>query len=133
MTTDTRAMPESLSHNLCGTEDLDETALTFDQRVGRCYELAGYAVVMGSMPSGILVHGSWHGPGAPRRIGHAWVEFEVDDRILVWEPITARFYLKDEFTRWTLCEAEVRYTRKKALRKIAKSEHWGRWHDSPHP
>lgn len=106
----------------------------FEARISRCYELAGRAVVMGSAPAGaMLVHGSWHGPGAPRRIGHAWVEWESEVGPRVWEPITGRIYETEAFYAWTAAEIEVAYTKAEASREMVKSGHFGRWHESPHP
>lgn len=116
-----------------GTENANaEPSLTFDQRRRRCYELAGYAVLFGSAPpSSLLVHGSWHGPGAAERIGHAWVL--LPPRGLVWEPIRARLYDRDDFYSWTSAWDERTYAVSVARSMVATRGHFGRWHESRYP
>lgn len=115
-----------------GTENANgEPSLTFEQRRGRCYELAGYALAFGAAPAGsLLVHGSWTGPVPKERIGHAWLLLP-DGR--VWEPIRARLYDRADFYPWTKAWDEATYALTVARRHIAVSQHFGRWHHSRYP
>lgn len=109
-----------------------EPSLLFAQRRNRCYELAGYAVVFGSAPPGsLLVHGSWTGPVPKERIGHAWVVMPA--RGLVWEPIRARLYDRDDFYDWTKAWDERTYALPVVQRLIAAHGNFGRWHESRYP
>lgn len=119
-----------------GTENAnDETAVTFEDRAQRCYELAGYAVALGDAPRGsFVVHGSWHGPEAEQRIGHAWVEFRgASGELLVWEPVTAAVYDGREFLKATRAWEERRYDAHTARVMIYSHHHYGRWHESRYP
>jgi hypothetical protein len=114
-----------------GTEDANgEPSRTWDERRRRCYELAGHALAFGTAPlSAVLVHGSWHGPGARQRIGHAWLEH--GER--AWEPVTAAWYPLREFLEATSARPEVKYGRGRVHRNIDETGHYGRWHRSEHP
>jgi hypothetical protein len=115
-----------------GTENAnDEPSLLFQQRRGRCYELAGFAVAFGAAgPHSRLIHGSWVGPVPKERIGHAWVRLP-DGRI--WEPIRARIYASSDFYEWTKAWDEVEYTAMVARRLILANDSFGRWHESRYP
>ena len=129
----TAPKPAAITMDYMGTSFAsDEPSFHFNLRLSRCYELAGYAVVMGDLGDGTLVHGSFHGPGADRRIGHAWV-LTGENNEQVWEPITGNFYDRDEWYAWTRAEDERTYTKIEAAHKMVEFKHWGRWHDSPHP
>lgn len=109
----------------------DEPSYTFDQRIGRCYELAGHAVLSRSVPEGtMLVHGSWHGPYATRRIGHAWLVLPDGN---IWEPITMEVFTPDDFFAWTNAIAEVEYDWTEAAYNAVEFESYGRWHESEFP
>jgi hypothetical protein len=109
----------------------------FNARLGNCYELAASAFI-GAEPHSpfyrpeaaayptpaTLVHGSWHGPGAPSRIDHAWVLLD-DDR--VWEPITATIYLRAPFYEIARCEHKQTYTSDETLSNMVRHEHYGPW------
>ena len=70
-----------------GTDEPD--AMKFEDRLRRCYELAGKGIL--HAPEGsTLVHGTIEGFGNPR-IGHAWVELPDGS---VWEPISRVVYPK---------------------------------------
>ena len=112
--------------------DTDEPATSFYGRLGRCYELAGYAVMLGELSDGTLVHGSYWGPGGFRRIGHAWV-LTGDDNSQVWEPITGKTYDAEEWYDWTNAEDERTYTAGEASKAAVAAQHWGRWHESEYP
>lgn len=115
-----------------GTEaDGDEVFLTFEQRIKNCYHLAGYAVVFGEAGrSSRLVHGSWQGPTAEQRIGHAWVELPNG---LIWEPIFAAIFDGEELRRYARMWDERTYDYHVAKKMIQSSGHWGRWHESRYP
>ena len=117
--------------DLLGTEEAnDESAWEFDERLGRCYELTAYAIAFGDAPEGsTLVHGSWHGVAAPRRIGHAWVR--CGGR--VWEPIKARWYDEAEFLHWTAARVEKEYDEVEVRVMLMRHGHYGRWHQSRYP
>jgi hypothetical protein len=118
--------------DLLGTSkgsDPVKPARTFEERLGRCFELAGYAVLGGDAPEGSrLVHGSWDGPGAKNgRIPHAWVELPGS---LIWEPITARIYDAIEFRLWVKAWDERTYVKKQAAQLALSSNNFGPWHES---
>jgi len=123
-----RLEPPAIRGTLLGTEYAsDEPSKTYDQRLARCFELATYAVAFGAAPAGsTLVHGSWHGPGAPERIPHAWVL--LGKGRFVWEPIRGRVYRRVEFDRWTDADYETEYSLGEVRRHIAASGHYGPWH-----
>lgn len=116
--------------DLLGTANPDkhEPAMEYEQRLARCFELAGYAVLGGTAPgSSRLVHGSWKGPNARNRIPHAWVELPGN---LIWEPIRAMIYDADEFRTWTNAWDEHSYTVGQARILAMSHRHYGPWHRS---
>lgn len=119
-----------------GTENAnDEPSVEYDQRAQRCYELAGYALAFGSAPRGAtVIHGSWHGPRAAARIGHAWLKFRSEDgQLLVWEPITAAVYDGTEFYKATRARDEREYAETVVRQMLHGHGHYGRWHESRYP
>ena len=111
--------------DLYGTGDVDGGAIG-DQRRGRCYELACYALTLGSAPhDAVLVHGSIDGGTALGRIGHAWLRL-ADGR--VWEPTQARVY-GPEWLEWADARDEAEYDLHDARRRTLTSGHYGPWHD----
>ena len=107
----------------------------FRERLTRCYELASLGMVPwegmaehleseGLPTPDRLVHGSWHGPEAPKRIKHAWVMLD-DGR--VWEPITSLIYDRDKFYSYTRAQDDRLYSRAGALRRMNESQHHGPW------
>lgn len=127
-----RLKPPVVQQAFFGTQQANgEPSAEYEDRRGRCFELATYAVVFGTVPEGsILHHGSWHGPGAPERIAHAWVELPGG---FIWEPITCNVYEKTSFEHWTACWSEVAYTRKAAMQMTNKTGTYGSWHGSRYP
>lgn len=120
--------------DMFGSEAADGPTVTFDQRIKRCYELAAYALVFGSAPSiGSLIHGSIHGPDAAERIGHAWLVIPNPIADLVWEPITAKVHLKDEWYEFSRARDERQYLKHVAQRIIHLRQDYGRWHESRYP
>lgn len=125
-----------LPRDLMGTEDASqESARTFDERLTRCYELAGYALVLGRAGKEggwTLVHGSIFRPGVSKeRIGHAWLE-HVDGR--VWEPISAMIFpTRELWLAYAGAEEERRYSKKTASKRVVERGDWGRWHSSRYP
>jgi hypothetical protein len=121
--------------DLLGTAhpDKHEPAAEYEQRVTRCFELAGYAVLGGTAPgSSRLVHGSWKGPHAKNRIPHAWVELPEPGGStgLIWEPIRAMIYDADEFRAWANAWDERTYTVGQARILALSHRHYGPWHVS---
>lgn len=111
--------------------DPDEPARTFDERLSRCYELAVDALIVGTAPNGTkLIHGTMHGPGAPRRISHAWLRLPGGK---VWEPIAATIYDETDWTVYAAAKVERVYTKTRAARMLVLHKHYGRWHESRHP
>ena len=127
-----RLKPPVVQQTYFGTQRASgEPSSTYDDRRTRCFELATYAVVFGSVPEGsLLVHGSWHGPGASERIAHAWVELPGG---FVWEPITCCVYEKASFEHWTACWPEMTYTKAQAQQMVHQSGTYGSWHGSKYP
>lgn len=113
-----------------GTKSVgDESALTVDERLRRCFELAGYALTIGDAPSdAILIHGTWqHIVHAERRIAHAWLELPDGQ---IWEPIQGNIWHRRAWIALLQPQEERRYTRAEARRLVALHHHWGRWHES---
>ncbi|MGV8972202.1 MAG: GNAT family N-acetyltransferase [Rhodoglobus sp.] len=110
--------------------DAESPTMTFEQRLTHCYDLSASALFYGAPEGSKLVHGTIHGWGAPRRIGHGWLELP-DGK--VWEPITAKVYDKNEWTIWAGAEVERVYTKTEAVHHLVDSGHYGRWHDSIYP
>lgn len=114
-----------------GTENVDGQSKTFDQRISRCYELAVWALVMGTAPKGAkLVHGTIHGPFARRRIGHGWLRLPGGK---VWEPITAKVYNEAQWVEYAAAKVERVYPKTQARMQLVLTENFGRWHKSRHP
>jgi hypothetical protein len=133
----TATEPHWLTMDYMGTSfpEFGDPAFCFDLRLTRCYELSALAILRGDLGDGTLVHGSIHGPEAERRIGHGWVlvATEPGERPQVWEPITGRFYYREEWYAWARAEEERTYDAERAALAMLHHGHWGRWHDSPHP
>jgi hypothetical protein len=131
---DTDGGDVGLYHLLGSAQANGEPSATFEQRRGRCYELAGFTFLFGEMVGvkrAMLVHGSMHGPTADSvRIGHAWIEF--GDR-LVWEPVRGLIRDRAEWEAHARPIPERSYAETTARRLAAQSGHWGRWHESRYP
>ena len=113
-----------------------EFSVGMDARLSRCYELAGYAVLIGDLGDGVLVHGSIHGRALGcQRIGHGWVLLNVEpgEPAQVWEPITGEVYDRDEWYAWARAEDEVLYSKEEAAITMMRDGTWGRWHQSEWP
>ncbi len=91
-------------------------------RLGRCYELAGRRVLQGE---GTLVHGTITN-GATARIGHAWVIMEDGS---VWEPISDQAMPMLVFVAFFHPEPILSYPREEALSLMARTAHFGPWHE----
>ena len=95
-------------------------------RQGRCYELAGYAV-MSTLAEAVLVHGTIRVPGSSDPTApyeHAWVVL-ADGQI--WEPTQARLW--DAGLFWCVMQPVVAntYTHTQLRRAITRAGHWGPW------
>lgn len=117
--------------DLFGSENAsNEAAVTFEQRLTRCYELAFSGLMMGAPEGSFLVHGSMHGPDAPQRIGHAWLLLPGG---LIWEPITALVQDRDEWYAYARAREERTYSKLQAARASVTHGDYGRWHESRYP
>lgn len=104
-----------------GKENTDTQA----DRLGRCYELAGHAQLNFALLAWIttLVHGTI----GPQKIPHAWVEFRIDNKRYVWDPVIdevstgVHLFKKMEYREWT------RYGPWEAAANHVKTEHYGPW------
>lgn len=106
---------------------------TDELRKGRCYELAGFALLLGTAPEGtVLVHGTMDGgPSTPHgRMGHAWL---VLPNGLVWEPRFGHIYTPEQWENFASPTVERSYTKKEAAKRMRDEGHWGRWHVSLYP
>jgi hypothetical protein len=111
------------------------SAETMEERLGRCYELATWALLMQSdrhevdeqLPKGtVLVHGSIHGPLFDmQRIGHAWLELPDN---WVWEPVSRKIWNADAWTNFARPIVERRYSRLQTFDQVIRSGHSGPWH-----
>lgn len=94
---------------------------TFEQRLGRCYELAGrYA---SKHDGSILVHGSIQGMGNPR-IKHAWVVLPNGD---VYDAVLDQKIDSRVHEAFFGAVEDTRYTREQVLKRALKHGHWGPW------
>lgn len=96
---------------------------TLNDRVGRCYELAGRLV--SKTPGLELVHGALinpHGRGLPT-IDHAWVR--DDDRI--YDPVLEGIWPEDVFMLHFQATIKARYTHAEVLENTLRTGHWGPW------
>jgi hypothetical protein len=110
----------------------NEPSVGYEQRRGRCYELAAYTQVWGTAPTGtLLLHGSMHGPDADHeRIGHAVLELPDGS---TWEPILGDVYPPGVWAAYARWQTERQYSRRQTQRQLVLTGHYGRWHESPHP
>jgi hypothetical protein len=95
-------------------------------RQGRCYELAGYAV-MSTLVDAVLVHGTIRIPGSSDPAApyeHAWVVL-ADGR--VWDPTQARLLGAGLF--WCVLQPVVAntYTHAELHPTSMRTGHWGPW------
>lgn len=99
---------------------------TMNDRLGRCYELAGRRVLFDE-DAAILVHGTIQRDPLPPN-PHAWVI--LPDR-LVWEPVTEMTLPADAFARFFGAKEDRRYSPKEVAIQTAQSGHWGPWSSDP--
>lgn len=104
---------------------------TFEERLGRCYELAmkalyGIHPIPDSLPEPLaLVHGIWSSPQTrDKPIEHAWVILTDQS---VWEPITRSIYDSDMFYAYTEAQSDHIYNTVKAKRLMLRHQHFGPW------
>lgn len=108
-----------------GTEEVaGASRRTEAERAGRCYELAGYALLLGTAPAeAILVHGSIEGFGQPR-IGHAWLQVAEDG---IWEPMQGKLWHPLIWAAIAHPVVEVAYTKRELAEMVSETENWGPW------
>jgi hypothetical protein len=99
----------------------------FDQRIGRCYELAGRVAARNF--DAVLVHGSIEGGGKPR-IGHAWINLKDGS---IWEPATNMIWASDAFHRFFNTRVHASYDISTVQHECARYRHWGPWDGSVSP
>lgn len=105
-----------------GSDDAD----TYDGRKGRCYELAGRAVINLGLQGWRtqLVHGVF----GPYRMPHAWVTFRLPDGTrYVWDAVIDSVMdarQSAEVMRWV---EWVRYGPVDTARLLDRTENWGPW------
>lgn len=110
-----------------GTENANgDSAHTFNERIGRCFELAAYALVFGSAPAEAqLIHGSMKGPhDSDKRIGHAWLRLPGGQ---VWEPIMHLVYQARAWELFAQPQVQYNYSRAEVRRMLFLHEHYGPW------
>ena len=96
-------------------------------RRGRCYELAAYALALGSAPAdAVLVHGSIDGGSELGRFGHAWLRLESG---AIWEPSEAILFPAG-WEEWADARVEIEYDRTETRELLATYGHFGPWHDA---
>jgi hypothetical protein len=100
----------------------------FDQRLGRCYELA--AKLVAYQPDAqrfgwLLVHGTIHGPKVYHEpLGHAWIDIG-NDRI--WEVVLDETYEFDEFFDRYRAQQHGAYTVQEVRTELLVTKHYGPW------
>jgi hypothetical protein len=108
-----------------GTQHRDDGLCVGSSREGRCYELAG-AAVLTTLVDASLVHGSIRVPGSNDADPylHAWVVL-ADGQ--VWEPTQARLW--DAGLFWCVMQPVVtaRYGHAELLAAVRHTGHWGPW------
>jgi hypothetical protein len=104
---------------------------TTETRRGRCFELAAKHVLD---EGGILVHGTIWNPYFTQNIVHAWVEHprRTHGRYApgprdIWEPILAKTFSADDYSRLFLPVTIDRYDRRPVVYLLAHYGHWGPW------
>ena len=89
------------------------------KRHGRCYELAGKALLR--LPKGTewrLIHSELIG-------GHAWLERDGE----VWDPVRGRQSVTDAMgaDAYRSARGRIQYTRRQAAENVANTKTWGPW------
>lgn len=95
-----------------------------DERLGRCYELAGRFVM--DHPDTELVHGTIQRDPLPAN-PHAWVITPSG----IWEPITDETWEDGLFEVFFNAIPITTYTRLEALDMMVEHEHFGPWKGTP--
>lgn len=105
--------------------DGKDNVSTLDARLGRCYDLGATAhlnLAVGRFQT-LLVHGMI----GPMQIPHCWLEFRVEGKALIWDPVVDRVLLKREaqgrmmYRRWSW------YTPWQAADHQLAEGHFGPW------
>lgn len=98
-----------------------DDARTVQERLSRCYELAGRRCF--EEPGWELVHGSIQGMGNPR-IGHAWC-ITADGQH--WDPIMDSYLPDDEHRAFYNAEVYGRWSQREAMQEAVRTGHYGPW------
>jgi hypothetical protein len=109
-----------------GTDHREDGPCIGRSRLGRCYEMAG-AAVLTRFVDAVLVHGSIRQPGSNENTApfmHAWVVL-ADGH--VWEPTQARLW--DARSFWSVMQPVVTntYTHAELCIAMTRTGHWGPW------
>lgn len=115
-------------NNTPGKKGFQRTASgsgSFQERLGRCYELAGKYVAFDNHEA-TLVHGTIQGAGNPP-LDHAWAELPNGD---VWEPTTNTVWPGPAFKAFFHPVPRVRYSAQEVTTTILRTEHWGPWDEA---
>jgi hypothetical protein len=94
---------------------------SYSQRLGRCYELAGNAVL--DEKDWKLVHGSIQGFGNPR-LGHAWA---LTDDGRVYEAVFDEFWPAKAFANFFSPIEDAVYDFDAMATNMLTTSHWGPW------
>jgi len=95
-----------------------------ERRGGRCYELAGRAVLFDDTDRLVLVHGVIYISGVPA--AHAWV-FDSSDG-LIYDAVLDRWGFAWSYNAAYHAVEEVRYSRREMAALVAVDGHFGPWH-----
>lgn len=118
-------MPIREIEEFFGTEHI---GLTIDERLGNCYQIAGYALTIGTAPQGTkLIHGSMHHVRVERRINHAWLELPS---CMIWEPISGAYWTPMAWSMFVRPRVNAVYDYDDARKMILTHMHWGPWSSS---
>ena len=100
-----------------------------ENKLGDCFRAAGRNILDGDIPDATLVHAMVNGQGPleNNRFEHAWVE--VGDVVFDYSNGKKIIMRKEEYYRVAGIDPTefTRYTRNEAIKKMARTHHWGPW------
>lgn len=91
-------------------------------RAGLCYQFALEHIFR--QQEGTLIHGQVWSQAQGRMIDHAWVVTETG---FVYEPVTDRYFPKDELYREYQMKEITVYTVEEAMEMVIRTRHYGPW------
>jgi hypothetical protein len=96
------------------------------KRHGRCYELAGKAILYEpDAEKWQLAHGTVWNDVLEVHMGHAWIVLE-DGRI--YDPVFHEYFDSQQFSERHAAKPERTYNKKEAIDHMTASKNWGPWH-----